>query len=69
LCFPGFLRCLLDLRVRKITDGMKIAAAYGIAKSIPDSEITAEKIVPDAFEPTLAKNIKEEMKKVIDKSG
>jgi malate dehydrogenase (oxaloacetate-decarboxylating) len=48
LCFPGFLRTLLDLRVRKITDRMKIAAARGIADAVGNP--TRERIVPDVFD-------------------
>ena len=55
LCFPGFLRALLDLRVRRISPQMKIAAARGIADSVEG--ISREKIVPDVFEPGLIGNI------------
>ncbi|MBU0590782.1 NADP-dependent malic enzyme [Candidatus Micrarchaeota archaeon] len=58
LCFPGFLRALLDLRITKITDKMKIAAAKGIAASLPESQLSKDRIVPDPFEPSLAENIK-----------
>jgi len=66
LCFPGFLRALLDLRVRKITDEMKIAAARGIAESMPQEEISAEKIVPYAFEKSLVENIKRNVASIIN---
>jgi malate dehydrogenase (oxaloacetate-decarboxylating) len=65
LCFPGFLRALLDLRITKITDGMKIAAAKGIAESIPENEISKDKIVPDAFNEKIKENILQEVKKAI----
>jgi malate dehydrogenase (oxaloacetate-decarboxylating) len=65
LCFPGFLRALLDLRITKITDEMKIAAARGIANCLDESELSKEKIVPDAFEQSLVKNIREEIEKAI----
>ncbi len=55
VCFPGFLRALLDLRVKKITDRMKIAAAKGIAESV--KKPTRGKIVPDAFDKKVLKNI------------
>jgi len=57
LCFPGFLRALLDLRVRKVTDRMKIAAAEGIAAAVSESELRQGKIVPDAFNRDVPKNI------------
>jgi malate dehydrogenase (oxaloacetate-decarboxylating) len=60
LCFPGFLRALLDLRVRKITDRMKIAAARGIAKTV--KRPTKDRIVPDVFDKRVVKNILEELR-------
>ncbi len=57
LCFPGFLRALLDLRVRRITDGMKIAAAKGIAGSVPKP--APNRIVPDAFDRSVVAKIRE----------
>jgi malate dehydrogenase (oxaloacetate-decarboxylating) len=55
LCFPGFLRALLDLRVTKITDNMKIAAAKGIADSV--KRPSRERIVPDVFDKKVVKSI------------
>ncbi|MDD5172269.1 MAG: NADP-dependent malic enzyme [Candidatus ainarchaeum sp.] len=63
ICFPGFLRALLDLRVKRITDAMKIAAAKGIAGSVKDP--TKERIVPDVFDRKIVKNIFRKVKKVI----
>lgn len=65
LCFPGFLRALLDLKVTKITHKMKIAAAEGIAASLPESELSRERIVPDPFEKSLAENIKQKVKNAL----
>ncbi|MFH1520219.1 MAG: NADP-dependent malic enzyme [Candidatus Micrarchaeota archaeon] len=64
LCFPGFLRALLDLRVTKITDEMKIAAAMGIAESVKNP--TCEKIVPDAFDKKIVKNIYNKVRDVLE---
>jgi malate dehydrogenase (oxaloacetate-decarboxylating) len=63
ICFPGFLRALLDLRVKKITDKMKIAAAKGIAETV--KKPTKDKIVPDAFDKKVVKNIFERVKAAI----
>ena len=62
LCFPGFLRALLDLRVKKITVEMKIAAAKGIAGSVKDP--TKDRIVPDVFDRKVVKNIFKKVKEV-----
>jgi malate dehydrogenase (oxaloacetate-decarboxylating) len=63
LCFPGFLRALLTLNIRKITPQMHIAAAEAIAKCV--KEPAPEKIVPETFEPRLKKAIERGIKKVM----
>lgn len=63
LCFPGFLRALLDLRVKKITVAMKIAAAKGIAASV--KEPAKDRIVPDVFDRKVARNIFKKVKKAV----
>ncbi len=63
VCFPGFLRALLDLRVKKITDGMKIAAARGIAETVENP--TKERIIPDAFDKNVVKNIIKNVERAI----
>ncbi len=63
LCFPGFLRALLDLRVKKITDEMKIAAAKAIAETVENP--TKDNIVPDTFDKKVAENIFKEVEKVV----
>lgn len=65
LCFPGFLRALLDLRVTKITEEMKIAAAEGIAASLPESELSKEKIVPDPFNKEVVDNIRKAVERAM----
>jgi malate dehydrogenase (oxaloacetate-decarboxylating) len=55
ICFPGFLRAILDLRVRRITMEMKIAAAKGISESIKSP--TPSCIVPDAFDRNVRRNL------------
>ena len=60
ICFPGFLRALLDLRVKKITMPMKIAAARGISLSV--KKPGKDRIVPDAFDKEVVKNIFEAVK-------
>jgi malate dehydrogenase (oxaloacetate-decarboxylating) len=63
LCFPGFLRALLELRVKKMTDGMKIAAAKAIAQTVENP--AADRIVPDAFDGAVVGNIVKRVKEVI----
>jgi malate dehydrogenase (oxaloacetate-decarboxylating) len=49
LAFPGIFRGALDCRARRITEGMKLAAARAIA-GIVGEERTAEYIIPSVFD-------------------
>jgi malate dehydrogenase (oxaloacetate-decarboxylating) len=51
LAFPGIFRGALDVRASRITEKMKIAAAYAIAGIVDDEERNAEYIVPSVFDP------------------
>ncbi|WP_379947086.1 NADP-dependent malic enzyme [Enterococcus devriesei] len=55
LAFPGIFRGALDARARKITVDMQIAAAKGIASLISEAELSTTNIIPDAFQPGVAK--------------
>ncbi|MDE6908309.1 MAG: NAD-dependent malic enzyme [Lachnospiraceae bacterium] len=50
LCFPGIFRGALDVRASDINDKMKVAAAYAIAGLVSDEELTADYILPAAFD-------------------
>jgi len=63
VCFPGFLRALLDLRVKKITMQMKIAAAKGIALSV--KKPAKDRIIPDAFDKKVVGNIVDAVKEAM----
>ena len=51
LCVPGIFRGALDVRASDINDAMKIAAAKALAGLIPDEELSADNILPKAFDP------------------
>ena len=55
LVFPGIFRGALDARATGITEEMKKAAAVAIASIVKDDELTADYIIPDAFNPEVAK--------------
>lgn len=55
LVFPGIFRGALDARATGITEEMKKAAAVAIASLVKDDELTADYIIPDAFNPEVAK--------------
>jgi malate dehydrogenase (oxaloacetate-decarboxylating) len=67
LCFPGIFRGALDVRARKITDEMKIAAAHGIASLVHDHELREDYIIPTVFNrdvaPVVAKAVADEARK------
>ncbi len=52
LAFPGIFRGALDARVRFITEDMKLAAAYALAKAV--KKPTANYIIPDPFDKRVA---------------
>ena len=51
LAFPGIFRGALDVRASDINDAMKIAAAKALAGLISDEELSADYIIPAAFDP------------------
>jgi malate dehydrogenase (oxaloacetate-decarboxylating) len=53
LAFPGIFRGALDVRARRISDRMKVAAARAIAAIVGD-ERSAEYVVPSVFDPRVA---------------
>lgn len=55
LVFPGIFRGALDVRAKAITEEMKRAAAIAIASIVKDDELNADYIIPDAFNPEVAK--------------
>ncbi len=61
LAFPGIFRGSLDARAKKITNEMKLAAAYALAKCVKDP--SEERIIPDALDKSVAKNVAKAVKK------
>ncbi len=51
LAFPGIFRGALDVRASRITERMKLAAAYAIAAMVTDDERSSEYIIPSVFDP------------------
>ena len=52
--FPGIFRGALDVRARRITEEMKLAAAYAIAELVPEKDLRDDFVVVDAFDPRVA---------------
>ncbi len=51
LAFPGIFRGTFDVRASDINEEMKMAAAKALAELISDDELSAEYIIPYAFDP------------------
>ena len=67
LAFPGIFRGALDVRAKDITEEMKLAAAYAIANLVTEEELSANYVVPKAFDlsvaPAVARAVSEAAKK------
>jgi len=53
LAFPGVFRGALDVRVPRITEGMKLAAADAIA-ALVGADLAADYVIPGPFDPRVA---------------
>ncbi|HHU11655.1 MAG TPA: NAD-dependent malic enzyme, partial [Clostridiaceae bacterium] len=51
LAFPGIFRGAFDVRAKDINEAMKIAAAEALAGLVGDDELSADCIIPAAFDP------------------
>ena len=69
LAFPGIFRGALDVRASQINDEMKLAAAEAIAHVIPENEITATHIMPDAFDPKVKDAVANAVKEAARRTG
>lgn len=69
LAFPGLFKGALACRATKITEDMKYAAAKGIASLISDDELSAEYVVPEAFDERVADVVAETVIEIARKEG
>ena len=67
LAFPGIFRGAFDVRASDINEEMKMAAAKALADLISEDELSAEYIIPKAFDkrvgPAVAKAVAEAARK------
>jgi malate dehydrogenase (oxaloacetate-decarboxylating) len=68
LAFPGLFRGALDVRARKISEGMKLAAARAIADIVGD-ERNAEYVIPSVFDTRVVDGVAEAVKKAAIEEG
>ena len=62
LAFPGIFRGALDARAKNITLAMQLAAAKGLANIITPEKLSVDCVLPNAFEPNVAKVVAESVK-------
>ena len=69
LAFPGIFRGALDVRAKDINDPMNAAAAHAIANLIDESELRADYIIPDPFDPRVKEAVSAAVEKVARETG
>ena len=69
LAFPGIFRGALDARASDINDAMKIAAAHALAELIEPEKLSADYIIPAAFDPRVKTAVATAVKQAARDSG
>lgn len=69
VAFPGIFKGALKVRAREINEAMKIAAANAIAGCVDESELSADYILPNAFDRRIADAVSEAVAKAAVESG
>ncbi len=69
LAFPGIFRGTFDVRASDINEEMKVAAAHALANLIPDEELTADYIIPAAFDKRVGPAVAAAVAEAARKSG
>jgi malate dehydrogenase (oxaloacetate-decarboxylating) len=69
LAFPGIFRGALDVRARRITEEMKLAAARGIADVVTDDELAEDYIIPSVFNGYVSSCVASAVAREAERSG
>lgn len=69
LAFPGVFRGTFDARATDINESMKKAAAEALAKLIPEEELSADYIIPKAFDPAVGPAVAKAVAEAARKTG
>ena len=69
LAFPGVFRGTFDVRASDINEEMKMAAAHALADLITDEELSADYIIPKAFDPRVGEAVAAAVAKAARDSG
>ena len=57
LVFPGFFKGLLSVRAKRVTEGMREAAARALADVVSQAELNADFVLPGVFDPRVAETV------------
>ncbi|HEY8444323.1 MAG TPA: NADP-dependent malic enzyme [Clostridia bacterium] len=57
LAFPAVFKGALSVRARRISQGMKIAAAYALASLIDESELRPDYVIPNVFDKRVCERV------------
>ena len=57
LAFPGIFRGALDARASEINEKMNVAAAYAIAESVEEKDLSVDNITPSALDKKIADRV------------
>ena len=69
LAFPGIFRGTFDVRARDINEEMKMAAARALAELISDEELSADYIIPKAFDKRVGPAVAQAVAQAARQSG
>ena len=69
LAFPGIFRGALDVRASDINEEMKMAAVYALCSLVSDEELSADYILPKAFDKRIAPTVASAVAEAARKSG
>ena len=69
LAFPGVFRGALDVRASDINDEMKVAAAHALAALVSPEDLSADYILPAAFDPRVCPAVAAAVAEAARKSG
>ena len=69
LAFPGIFRGTFDVRARDINEEMKMAAAEALAGLISQEELSAEYIIPKAFDKRVGPAVAQAVARAARQSG
>lgn len=69
IAFPGIFKGALKVRATDINDEMKMAASYAIANCVPESALSVDNILPNAFDRSVANAVAEAVAEAGIKSG